>query len=484
MSDQAQTVRVRIAPSPTGDPHVGTAYVGLLNYVFARKHHGSLVLRIEDTDRNRSSTRFEEAILESLRWFGISWDEGPDVGGPFGPYRQSERLSIYQEHAERLVASGHAYRCFCSPERLDAVRKERRARKLNTGYDRHCRHLEPAEIERHLAQGTPHVIRLKMPIEGETVFHDRLRGEIRFNNELIDDQILLKTDGYPTYHLANVVDDHLMGITHVIRAEEWINSTPKHVILYNAFGWSLPEFVHVSLLRNQDRSKISKRKNPVSLVYYRQAGFRPEALRNFLGLMGWNHPSGSEKFSLEEMIEAFSLDDISLGGPVFNLEKLKWLNGQYIRDMAPEALADWLADTLFSRAYLDRIVPLIRERMEVFQDFWKYADYFYSDDLRLEPNALIPKKRTATETRRMLGEVLARLEEASRQGWTTDGIEHALRDYCATSGWKVREVFMTVRLATTGKKATPPLFETLDVLGKERVRQRLLAAQNLLKKAQ
>ncbi len=304
---------------------------------------------------------------------------------------------------------------------------------------------------------------------------------MQFKNELIDDQVLLKSDGYPTYHLANVVDDHLMGVTHVIRAEEWITSTPKHVVLYDAFGWRAPEFVHVSLLRNQDRSKISKRKNPVSLVYYSEAGFRPEALRNFLGLMGWNHPSGSEKFTTEEMIEAFSLDDISLGSPVFNLEKLKWLNGQYIRDMSEKDLGDWLSETLFSRAYLDRIVPLIRERMEVFQDFWKYADYFYSDALSLDGAALVPKKRTAVETRRMLGEVLSALENASREGWTAGVIEQALRGYCASSGWKVREVFMTVRLAATGKAATPPLFDTLDVLGKERVRQRLISAQNLLK---
>ncbi len=477
----ATTVRVRLAPSPTGDPHVGTAYVGLINYVFARKHHGRLVLRIEDTDQSRSSPLFEQAILESLKWFGLTWDEGPDVGGPFGPYRQSERTAIYREHAERLIQNGHAYRCFCSPERLDQVRKARRSQKLNTGYDRHCRNLSQAEIQRHLDQGTPYVVRLKMPLEGETTFTDRLRGEVRFKNELIDDQVLLKSDGFPTYHLANVVDDHLMGITHVIRAEEWINSTPKHVILYRAFGWELPEFVHVSLLRNKDRSKISKRKNPVSLVYYRQAGFRPEALRNFLGLMGWNHPSGSEKFTTDEMIEAFELDDISLGGPVFNLEKLKWLNGQYIRDMSTQALADWLSDTLFARDYLDRIVPLIHERMEVFQDFWKYADYFYSDDLGLTPEALIPRKRQAAETRRMLGDVLATLENASRQGWTAEVIEQALRGYCAESPWKVREVFMTVRLAVTGKAATPPLFDTLAVLGKERVRQRLMAAQTLLK---
>ncbi len=477
----ATNVRVRLAPSPTGDPHVGTAYVGLINYVFARKNHGQLVLRIEDTDQTRSSPLFEQAILESLKWFGITWDEGPDVGGPFGPYRQSERSAIYREHAEKLIQDGHAYRCFCSPERLDQVRKERRRQKLNTGYDRHCRNLPPSEIERHLADGTPYVVRLKMPLEGETTFTDRLRGEVRFKNDLIDDQVLLKSDGFPTYHLANVVDDHLMGITHVIRAEEWINSTPKHVILYRAFGWDLPEFVHVSLLRNKDRSKISKRKNPVSLVYYREAGFRPEALRNFLGLMGWNHPSGSEKFTTEEMIEAFELDDISLGGPVFNLEKLKWLNGQYIREMSETDLGDWLSETLFARDYLDRIVPLIHERMEVFQDFWKYADYFYSDDLGLVPSTLIPKKRQAPETRRMLGEVLAALETASRQGWTAEVLEEALRSYCAASTWKVREVFMTVRLAVTGKAATPPLFDTLAVLGKERVRQRLMQAQTLLK---
>ena len=281
-------------------PHVGTAYVALFNYAWARKNGGQFILRIEDTDRERSNRASERMIFEALHWLGLAWDEGPDVGGPCGPYRQSERFEIYREHAERLVAAGSAYPCFCTKERLDALREAQRKAKVAhaLGYDGHCRAIPPEEGRRRREAGEPHVIRLAMPREGETVVADLLRGELRFDNTLIDDQVLIKSDGYPTYHLANVVDDHLMGITHVIRAEEWISSLPKHAVLYRAFGWEPPVFCHLPLLRNTDKSKISKRKNPVSLNYYRRAGYLPEALLNFLALQGWAIAEDREEFDL------------------------------------------------------------------------------------------------------------------------------------------------------------------------------------------
>src|SRR5215469_9615901 len=338
-------IRVRIAPSPTGDPHVGTAYIGLLNFIYARQRNGKFVLRIEDTDRTRFVATSEQMIFDSLHWLGLTWDEGPDVGGPFGPYRQSERTDIYRQHADILLANGTAYRCFCTPDELESVRKQQIAAKRPPRYPGTCRGLTPEQISANLAAHKPHTIRLAVPPHGNdltssTTFRDELRGAITFEHNNVDDQVLLKSDGFPTYHLANVVDDHLMQITDVIRAEEWISSTPKHVLLYRAFGWQQPRFWHMPLLRNLDKSKISKRKNPVSLIYYRQAGFLPEAVINFLGLMGGGMPEGTgpvaEKFSLTEMVERFDVKNIRLGGPVFDLTKLRWLNGEYLRALSPE----------------------------------------------------------------------------------------------------------------------------------------------------
>ncbi len=303
--DSAAPVRVRIAPSPTGDPHVGTAYIGLINYIYARQRNGKFVLRIEDTDRARFVATSEQEIFNSLRWLGLTWDEGPDVGGPYGPYRQSERTEIYREHVELLLANGTAYRCFCTAEELEAARKQQMAAKLPPRYPGTCRHLTPETAKANLAAGKPFVVRMIVPPHAgdattSTTFRDELRGDITFEHNNVDDQVLMKSDGFPTYHLANVVDDHLMQITDVIRAEEWISSTPKHVLLYRAFGWQQPRFWHMPLLRNLDKSKISKRKNPVSLIYYRQAGFLPEAVINFLGLMGGGMPEATgpvaEKF--------------------------------------------------------------------------------------------------------------------------------------------------------------------------------------------
>jgi len=473
-------VRVRIAPSPTGDPHVGTAYIALFNLCFARHEGGAFVLRIEDTDRTRSTPESEQAIFDALHWLGLDHDEGPDVGGPVGPYRQSERSDIYRREVRDLVDSGHAYRCFCTAERLAELRAAQQARKESSRYDRHCRELDRAEAERRAAAGEPHVVRLAVPLEGETAFHDRLRGTITFGNDTIDDQVLLKSDGFPTYHLANVVDDHLMGITHIVRAEEWITSTPKHVLLYQAFGWAPPEFVHMPLLRNADRSKISKRKNPTSLDWYRAQGYLPEALLNFLGLMGYSMPDGREVFSLAEMVQSFSWDRVATGGPVFDLEKLAWLNGETIRSLSPEefarrARAAGVVPPEFADEKLLAAAPMFQERVKTLAELPQHTEYFVSE-LPYEPAELLPKKKGKpvhgpAETRDMLASARTCLAGAAQ--WTAEGMEAAMRDFCASSGWKTRDLFMTLRVAVTGRTVSTPLFETMAILGRDESMTRL-----------
>src|ERR1700677_3817890 len=411
-SDPQTPIRVRIAPSPTGDPHVGTAYIGLLNFLYARQRAGQFVLRIEDTDRTRFVPTSEQMIFDSLRWLGLAWDEGPDVGGPYGPYRQSERTEIYREHVQLLLASGHAYRSFETAEELEAMRKSQIAAKLPPRYNGAHRELPQSQIDVFLAEGRPYVIRLKVPADGGPTFRDELRGAVTSSHNNVDDQVLLKSDGFPTYHLANVVDDHLMHITDVIRAEEWISSTPKHVLLYKAFGWQIPRFWHMPLLRNLDKSKISKRKNPVSLIYYRQAGYLPAALLNFLGLMGGGMAQPTEQeivskalnvkegdiFSLPDMLQKFDFQRISLGGPVFDLTKLKWLNGEYLRALTPEAFFQTLRTTLFSDNYLRAIAPLVQTRIDTLTQCGDLADFFFKDDVTPPQEVFLPKKRTLEET--------------------------------------------------------------------------------------
>src|SRR5580692_1632866 len=406
-------IRVRIAPSPTGDPHVGTAYIGLLNFLYARQRDGKFILRIEDTDRTRFVPTSEQMIFDSLRWLGLTWDEGPDVGGPHGPYRQSERTEIYRQHSDMLLANGTAYRSFETSEELEALRQRQIAAKLPPRYDGAHRDLSQSQIDAYLAEGRPFVIRMKVP-PGSTTFRDELRGDVTFEHNNVDDQVLMKSDGFPTYHLANVVDDHLMRITDVIRAEEWISSTPKHVLLYKAFGWELPRFWHMPLLRNLDKSKISKRKNPVSLIYYRQAGYLPEAVINFLGLMGGGMPESTgpvaEKFSLAEMVERFDVKNIRLGGPVFDLTKLKWLNGEYLRTMTPEAFYAALRSNVLSDAYLTQIAALVQTRIETLTQFGDLTHFFFADDILPTPEIFLPKKRTLEETLTFAADLLALLE--------------------------------------------------------------------------
>jgi glutamyl-tRNA synthetase len=446
-------VRVRVAPSPTGDPHIGTAYQALFNYVVARQQGGQFILRIEDTDRARSTRQSEEAILESLRWLGLSWDEGPDIGGPHAPYRQSERIEIHREHVRRLLEAGNAYRCFCTQERLDQMRAANRDKKLFPGYDRTCRDIPPDVSSGRAGAGESFVVRMKVPLTGCCVMQDLLRGEIQKEWDTVDDQIILKSDGFPTYHLANVVDDHLMAITHVIRGEEWINSVPKHLKLYEYFGWAPPIFCHLPLLRNNDatRSKLSKRKNPTSIGYYRRAGFLPEALLNFMGLMGWSRAEGEEKFNLEELIRNFRLEDISLGGPVFDIQKLRWLNARYIREnydtnSLREALEKWA----LGRPVLDRIIPLAQPRLETLSDWGYLTAFFFADKVPLDPEKLKLKGKTPEE---LLAEKF---------------------------NLKLRDLLPPFYAAVTGSEVATPLFQSMEILGSDLVRMRLRRAVEVL----
>ncbi|MCW8141768.1 MAG: glutamate--tRNA ligase [Planctomycetota bacterium] len=486
-------VRTRIAPSPTGDPHVGTAYMGLVNMVVARQAGGQFVLRIDDTDRARYRAGSEDAIFAALRWLGLEWDEGPDKGGPRGPYRQSERSALYREHADRLVAAGKAYRCFCSEQRLAEVRKAQEARKETTRYDRACRELPAAEVAARLAAGEPSVVRLAMPTTGETVVHDLLRGPITTPNADLQDQVLLKQDGFPTYHLASCVDDHLMEITHIIRAEEWISSAPIHKVLFDALGYEVPVLCHMPLLRNDDKNKtkISKRKNPTSILYYREAGYLPQGMLNFLGLMGWGGPreaDGTQKevFGLGDMLAAFKLEDIRLGGPVFDLDKLKYINAHHQRLLSSDDYLAQVKTYLFGdERRLRAVADLVHKRTETLGGFLGMADFFFGDVVQ-RPDLLVPVKRpegeqtpadaakaAAEEAWLVLADVLDALDKV--EPWTAAGLEEAGRTLATPreTGWKSRDLFALLRAAVTGKTATPPLFESMEVLGKPRCLGRL-----------
>ena len=459
----------RIAPSPTGDPHVGTAYIALFNYAWARRNGGRFIVRIEDTDRARYVPGAEERILAALKWLGLSYDEGPDVGGPHGPYRQSERLPLYQKYAEELLKRGWAYRAFETPEELEQIRKEK------GGYDGRARNIPPEEAEERARRGEPHVIRLKVPRPGTTEVKDELRGVVVYDNQEIPDVVLLKSDGYPTYHLANVVDDHLMGVTDVIRAEEWLVSTPIHVLLSRAFGWEAPRFYHMPLLRNPDKTKISKRKSHTSLDWYKAEGFLPEALRNYLCLMGFSMPDGREIFTLEEFIQAFTWERVSLGGPVFDLEKLRWMNGKYIREvLSLEEVAERVKPFLReaglsweSEAYLRRAVELMRPRFDTLKEFPEKARYLFTEDYPVSEKA----QRKLEEGLPLLKELYPRLR--TQEEWTEAALEALLRGFAAEKGVKLGQVAQPLRAALTGSLETPGLFEILALLGKERALRRL-----------
>ena len=459
-----KSIRTRIAPSPTGqDLHIGNAYTALINYVFAKKNKGKFIIRIEDTDRTRFVEGSEARILASLAWLGIAHDEGPDINGPFAPYRQSDRLPTYKKFAEELVEKGHAYYCFCTPERLDEMRKNQEANHKPPMYDGLCKKIDPVDAKKRVDTGEKYVIRLNVPEEGQTSFHDMIRGDISFENSLIDDQVLLKSDGFPTYHLGVVVDDHLMEISHIIRGEEWISSAPKHILLYQFFGWDLPHYAHMPLLRNPDKSKLSKRKNPVWASWYKEQGFLPEAVLNYLATMAWAFPEGKEIFSLDEMIHAFTLEAVQTTAPIFNIDKLRWMNGEYIRRMQNAELTSKIYD-FFQKKYdlkkIEQVLPLVKERIKTLLEFESLAEFFFErpkDFERPVDKTLVKVAQTAIET----------------SEWTHDEMEEAIRSAAEKENLKAKDVFMELRVAVTGKTVGPPLLESLEVLGKEETMKRL-----------
>ena len=469
-------VVTRIAPSPTGDPHVGTAYVALFNWAWARRNGGRFILRVEDTDQARSTPESERQIHDTLGWLGLAPDESPMQGGPHGPYRQSERSAIYAEHARLLLAAGAAYRCFCTPARLEELRAFQKAAKRPTGYDGTCRTIPAPQSEARAAAGESHVVRLLVPRPGQTRFTDLLRGEIVIDNENVDDQVLLKSDGLPTYHMANVVDDHLMGVTIIMRAEEWIPSVPKHVLLYKAFGWEPPLMAHVPLLRNADRTKISKRKNPTSLLWYRAQGFLPEALLNFLALQGWSPQQQREEFTLDEFIEKFDPRAISVGGPVFDLTKLDWLNGEKIRKLTPGQLADRIVSEGFAgpwtREDLVAVLPLFQERLRRLCELEPAARYLKQ---RPEPDldglAVKLKKADPAAVRAALLEAADQL--VAQAGTPHPEREAGLRALAERHGLKPGDLFMGLRVAVTGATASPPLLPSVDAIGADEAASRV-----------
>ena len=467
------TVRTRIAPSPTGDPHVGTAYIALFNYCFAKQQGGEFILRIEDTDQLRSSGASEQAIFDSLKWLGLSWSEGPDVGGPHGPYRQSERQSIYQEYASQLVEQGHAFYCYRTPDELDALRQIKRDKGGFTALKPSELMLSDDEVESRKAQGIAPVIRMKVPEEdGPCPINDRLRGVVTLDWGQVDAQILLKSDGMPTYHLANVVDDHLMEITHVIRGEEWINSAPKHQLLYEYFGWEMPELCHLPLLRNPDKSKLSKRKNPTSIHYYQRMGFLSEAVLNYLGRMGWSMPDEREKFSLSDMIDHFDIDRVSLGGPIFDVEKLSWLNGLWIREeLSIEQLADRLSTWAFNRESLLKVLPFAQSRMETFSDFTPLTAFLSSGLLNIDREAFNALKIDEDQLKNLLQFSLWQLESLSE--WDKDTLFPALKTIADGMEIKVKDFLAPLFLVISGSTSSFSVIDAMVLLGPDISRARI-----------
>lgn len=478
-------VRVRFPPSPTGSPHVGNFRTAVFNWLFARHTGGKFIVRLEDTDRTRYVPGSVQEILGGLRWLGLDWDEGPEVGGPYGPYVQSERTDLYAAHAHGLLETGRAYKCFCTSERLDEMRRRQEEQKLSLGYDGRCRELSDSERAALESQGLPYVIRLKTPREGVTTFHDLIRGDFVWRNDLLDDLVLLKSDGFPTYHLASVVDDHLMQITHVIRGEDWISSTPRHVILYDAFGWEAPLFAHPPLILGPDRKRFSKRHGPVSFTSYIESGYLPEAMLNFLAIMGWSAGEDREIYSKEELIEKFTIEGIADHPAVFDVQKLQWMNGEYIRAMNIERLAERVLPELqkaglvgeaadeSQKAYVRSVTRLIQERIKLITDAPSLAAIFFGETCEYDQKA-VEKWLAKPGARGLLDSVAAKLETLPT--WTAESIEEAVRAGGAELGFEGGRVIHPVRTAVTGRTVGPGLFESMEVLGRERCLLRLRQA--------
>lgn len=484
-----KNVRVRFAPSPTGDPHVGNIRSALFNWLFARKNNGIFIVRIEDTDRARFTEGSIENILDSLRWLGIDWDEGPDVGGTFSPYQQSYRLDKYHPLVQKLLDQGNAYYCHCPPERLKTLRREQEKKGEFLGYDRQCRDLTKQDRESLLNSTRSRVVRFKMPLAGETVAHDIIRGKLSWKNDLLDDFVILKSDEYPTYHLANVVDDHLMQITHVLRGEEWLSSMPRHLQIYQAFDFKPPSFGHLPMILGPDRSKLSKRHGATSVLEYKDAGYLPEALVNFLALLGWSLDDKTDIIPSETLKQLFSLERITKSGAVFNQEKLNWLNGVYIRQSPKTTLARHLIPFLekglpskvtrpIDPSYIIKIIPLIQERLKTLADAPEMSGFFFQEVLEYDLRNLIQKNMDADLTKLALAKSLEVTK--STTPFTTQNLEEGLRALASELSLSGRQLFGLLRVATTGRSAAPPLFETMETLGKARCLKRLQQARALL----
>ena len=472
-------VRVRIAPSPTGEPHVGTAYIALFNYLFAKKHGGEFILRIEDTDATRSTPEFETKVLDALKWCGLTWSEGPDVGGPYGPYRQSDRKDLYKPYVEKIVDAGHGFRCFCTPERLEQMRAGQRAAGLPPKYDGLCLNLSAEEVSTRVAAGEPHVVRMKIPTEGTCKFHDGVYGDVEIPWDAVDMQVLLKADGMPTYHMANVVDDHLMKITHVARGEEWLASVPKHILIYRYLGLEPPVFMHLSLMRNADKSKLSKRKNPTSISYYTALGYIPEALMNFLGLFFIQIAEGDELLTMDELAAKFDPENLSKAGAIFDIQKLDWLNGRWIREkLSEEEFQQRVLTWAMENSRLQEGLKLSQSRISKLGELPDLTGFLFKSDLNLDPSAFARIKSTPEELLEILNTVQPDLEKILE--WNVETIEAELRAIADRMGKKLKVIVAPLFVAVSGSSRSLPLFDSMAILGRSVVRQRLkLAAQTV-----
>lgn len=472
-------VRVRYAPSPTGNQHIGGVRTALINYLFARANGGKFILRLEDTDRTRYADEYVKNLYDTFKWLGFYWDEGPDVGGPYAPYVQSERFPLYKEHAEKLVAMGQAYYCFCDEERLAKLRaSQAETETSDMGYDRHCRAIDPKEAAARVAAGEKAVIRLKIPLEGTTRFHDALLGDIEWKNEDVSpDPVLLKSDGFPTYHLANVVDDHLMHITHVMRAQEWIPSAPMHMIMYAAFGWQPPELCHLPMVLGQDGHKLSKRHGATSVNEFRKGGYLPEALINYVSHLGCSFEDGRDIFPLADLERLFKIERLNKAPAVFDYQKLEWYNGQYIRMKTDAELATLVRPFLAeaglaapSDAFLVEAMPLVKERLKFLTDAPAMMRYLFEEPSLPVAEDFIPKKLDKARAAELLSAAAALLPSCDAKD--VPACEAAFRAEAERLGAKFGDLMMPLRVAVTGSRVSPPLFESIALIGVERAAAR------------
>jgi glutamyl-tRNA synthetase len=477
------SVRLRFAPSPTGALHIGSVRTFLYNYLFARQRGGKFILRVEDTDRERLVPGAIDTVYEGLHWLGITWDEGPREGGPHAPYVQSERLPLYQKRAQELVDKGAAYYCFCSKERLAALRAQQEARKELTRYDRHCRNIPVAEAAER-ARTESHVVRQKVPDEGTLAVDDLVHGRIEWQANTIEDQVLLKSDGFPTYHLAVVVDDQAMAITHIMRGEEWIASVPKHLLIYRAFGWEVPPMAHFPDVLGPDGKKLSKRHGATAVSQFRDEGYLPEALINYLALIGWAPGTEEEIFSMEDLIRVWKLEQVQKAGGKWDKQRLDYFNGVWIRRLSVDELVRRLRPFVpaeWDEAILRKVTPLIQERMKTLKDAKDLIAFLFTDTLSYDAAQLIPKKYDRRATIEALAKVIVVLRYADP--FAPDRIESATLGIAQDIGWTVRDLTIAIRVAVTGTKVGPPLYESMELLGKEKTIERLERAQDLLESA-